>query len=75
MNLDDRPAQNAWEYSGLDTENKHLVPFDLEAFNRTSNLDTAGMGQIPAALLRLADTIRSQHPSVSWAANGLRAEY
>jgi aminoglycoside N3'-acetyltransferase len=45
------------------------------AFDRRSALDIGEMGQIPAALLRLPDTVRSRHPSVSWAAYGPRAGY
>ena len=67
---DDRPAQNAWDYQEYNSETEPIVPFDPTAFDRTSGLDVDEMGQIPAALLRHTDTVRSQHPSVSWAANG-----
>lgn len=69
----DRPEQNAWDYSAERIETDPITPFDPAAFDRTSDLDVAEMGQIPVALLRQPNTIRSQHPSVSWAANGLRA--
>ncbi len=72
---DDRPAQNCWDYQARDREMEPIVPFDPTAFDRTSALDVDEMGQIPAALLRHTDTIRSQHPSVSWAANGPLAEH
>lgn len=69
----DRPKLNAWDYSSGNIGADPVTPFDPAAFDRTSDLDIAEMGQIPAALLRIPNTIRSQHPSVSWAANGLRA--
>ena len=68
---DDRPEQNAWDYLARRTE--PVERFDPGTFGRTSALDVEEMGQIPAALLRLPDTVRSHHPSVSWAANGALA--
>lgn len=69
----DRPEQNAWDYSAGRIETDPVTPFDPTTFDRTSDVDAAEMGRIPVALLRQPNTIRSQHPSVSWAANGLRA--
>lgn len=69
----DRPEQNAWDYSSGGIEADPVMPFDPATFDRTSDLDVAEMGQIPVALLRQPNTFRSQHPSVSWAANGPRA--
>ena len=68
----DRPIQNAWNYDAQPAR-PTLVPFDPDSFDRTSEVDIDGMGQIPAALLKREDTLRSEHPSVSWAANGPHA--
>ena len=68
---DDRPEQNAWDYADQTTDPPE--PFDPLTFGRTSALDVDEMGQIPAALLKLPQTLRSGHPSVSWAANGSSA--
>ena len=68
----ERPVQNAWNYDDQPVRST-LVPFDPDSFDRTSDVDISGMGQIPAALLECEDTLRSKHPSVSWAANGPRA--
>ena len=71
----DRPAQNAWDYDASDPRTEPIEPFDPAIFDRTSSMDVAEMGQIPAALLQHPGTVRSQHPSVSWAANGSLAQH
>lgn len=72
---DDRPLQNGWDYEAYHHKTETIVPFDPTTFDRTSDVDVAEIGQIPAALLQCEDTIRSQHPSVSWAGNGPMARY
>lgn len=72
---DDRPLQNAWDYGAHATPAVPDEPFDPAAFDRTSPIDVDEMGQIPAALLQRADTVRSSNPSVSWAAAGPLARY
>lgn len=72
---DDRPVQNGWDYQTYHYAPKVIVPFDPATFDRTSEVDVAEMGQISAAFLQEKDTVRSQHPSVSWAGNGPLARY
>ena len=71
----DRPRQNACNYRGQRSATEPEVLFDPATFDRTSAFDMDEMGQIPGALLGLADTRRSGHPSVSWAANGPMARH
>lgn len=71
----DRPAQNGWDYGDYQIDTSNIIPFDPVAFDRTSELNVGEMGSIPAALLRIADTVRSKHLSVSWAANGPGADW
>ena len=71
----DRPAQNAWDYSPSNPVSNPGRPFDPSAFGPASDMDTADMGQVPLTLLRRRGTTRSQHPSVSWAANGPSAAH
>ena len=69
----DRPSQNAWNYDAQPARG-HISPFDPATFDLLSEIDTDEMGRIPAAFLAQDDTVRSQHPSVSWAANGPRSQ-
>ena len=71
----DRPAQNAWDYSPSNPESNPGRPFDPSAFGPASDIDTEDMGQVAQALLRRRRTMRSQHPSVSWAASGPSAAH
>jgi len=72
---DDRPVQNGWDYQTYHHATTEIVPFNPATFDRTSEVDVAEMGQISAAFLQEKDTVRSQHPSVSWAGNGPLARY
>ncbi len=66
----DQPVQNAWDYSLRKPQSNPERAFDPSDFGPASDMDTPDMGQIALALLRRQGTMRSQHPSVSWAANG-----
>ena len=67
---DDRPAHNGWDYEAYQIDSRHIMAFDPDAFDETTGLNVAEMGAIPAQFLRTKGTLRSKHPSVSWAANG-----
>jgi aminoglycoside 3-N-acetyltransferase len=71
---DDRPKQNGCDYEYFDSilPTKDITPFDPEAFGVDSQIDR-DMGIIPKTMLQTPGTIRSKHPSVSWAANGRAA--
>jgi len=71
----DRPQQNAWDYDAQGPSEAVSSFFDPASFNCESALDLAEMGQIPAALLKRVHSLRSQHPSVSWVANGKQAGF
>lgn len=72
---DDRPSQNGWDYNGYRINTDRITPFSLEAFNETSEVNVSEMGCIAAEFLRSDGTVRSKHPSVSWAANGPLARW
>lgn len=66
---EDRPIQNGWDYDDY-REPTPEKPFDPASFNPASGLDINMMGKIPESMLRAEGTVRSLHPTVSWAANG-----
>jgi len=68
----DHPAQNGWDYENYRIDTAGLTPFDPATFDETSELDVDEMGRIAEEFLRTQGTVRSKHPSVSWAANGPR---
>ena len=71
----DRPLQNGSNYEYVASiQTKEVVPFDPESFGNESGID-AEMGIIPREFLRQSGTLRSKHPSVSWAENGKDAEH
>ena len=70
----DHPIQNGWDYKAYRPDESKLVYFNPEKFDKTSSIERE-MGRISQAFLRLERTVRSKHPSVSWAANGLKAGY
>jgi aminoglycoside N3'-acetyltransferase len=55
-------------------KNLTMTPFDLNSFGNDSFIND-DMGIIAKTLMNTQGTIRSKHPSVSWAANGTRAKY
>jgi aminoglycoside 3-N-acetyltransferase len=67
---DDRPLRNGWDYQNYRIETAGITPFDPHTFDETSELNVDEMGRIPAEFLKTSGTVRSKHPSVSWAANG-----
>jgi len=73
--LEDRPAQNGWDYQGYQKDTTDITPFDPDTFGKTSELNVREMGRIPAEFVCADGTVRSKHPSVSWAANGPLAEW
>jgi len=73
--LEDRPLQNGWDYQGYRIDTTDTSPFDPDTFDETSELNVGEMGRIPAEFLKADGTVRSKHPSVSWAANGPLAEW
>lgn len=72
----DRPQQNGTDYQDSDYATTLLahdiVPFDPDAFGPASQIDP-DMGVISETLLQAPGTVRSKHPSVSWAAKGDQA--
>lgn len=68
----DRPKQNGWDYENYHTSPDNVTPFDPDTFGNDSEIDR-DMGVIPRTMLKAPGTIRSKHPSVSWAANGIDA--
>ena len=72
---EDRPDQNGWDYEAYRVDTTDIAPFDPNAFDKTTGLNVSEMGRIPAEFLRLDGTVRSKHPSVSWAASGPDAEW
>lgn len=71
----DRPEQNAWDYDAVRVEADTVQAFDPGDFACDAGLDVAEMGWIAATLLQQPGTLRSQHPSVSWAALGTQAAW
>jgi aminoglycoside N3'-acetyltransferase len=71
---DDRPSQNGWTYNDYKINTDGLSAFDPATFDTSSEIDVEDMGVIPATFLKIAGTIRSAHPSVSWSANGPSAD-
>jgi aminoglycoside 3-N-acetyltransferase len=71
---DDRPKQNGCDYEYFDTilPTMEITPFDPDTFGVDSQIDR-DIGIIPKTLLQTPGTVRSKHPSVSWAANGRNA--
>jgi len=67
----DRPKQNGCDYEYFHTmlPTVEITPFDPDTFGVDSQIDR-DMGIIPKTLLQTLGTVRSKHPSVSWAANG-----
>lgn len=55
-------------------KNLTITPIDLNSFGNDSFIN-GDMGIIPKTLMNTQGTVRSKHPSVSWAANGTRARY
>ena len=72
---DDRPRQNGWDYDDYQLETAGLIPFNPYKFDRSTALNIAEMGQIAADFLQLEGTVRSEHPSVSWAGHGAEAAW
>lgn len=70
----DRPKQNGCDYEYFDSilPTKDITPFDPDSFGNNSQIDR-DMGVIPKTTLQTPGMIRSKHPSVSWAANGVDA--
>ena len=71
----DRPAQNGWDYETYRMDTTGLTSFDPATFDETAELNVGEMGRIAEEFLRTDGTVRSKHPSVSWAANGPRAAW
>jgi aminoglycoside 3-N-acetyltransferase len=69
----DRPPCNGWDYDNYRMPADDLVPFDPSTFGPASGLNVEEMGRIAESFLSASGTIRSAHPSASWAANGPRA--
>lgn len=72
---DDRPLQNGWAYGSYRIDDAGRSRFDPATFGPGSGLDDREMGRIASAWLATPGSVRSRHPSVSWAAGGPRAEW
>ena len=72
---DDHPPRNGVDYNRYDEilPTLDVTAFDPDTFGVDSDIDDE-MGAIPRAFLRTPGTVRSAHPSVSWAAHGEGAE-
>ena len=70
----DRPTQNGTNYDDFYISPEDVTPFDSETFGADSEIDPE-MGVIPKTILQTPETIRSKHPSVSWAVNGRNAAF
>ena len=68
----DHPKQNGWDYENYHISSENVTPFDPDTFGNDAQIDHE-MGIIPKTVLQTAGTIRSKHPSVSWAAKGIDA--
>ncbi len=72
---DDRPSQNGWDYDSYSFDMSSTTPFDGSLFDEMSEINVTEMGRIAADFLRFSGTVRSKHPSMSWAANGPRSQW
>jgi len=72
----DRPLQNGTNYGRwlAGATKKKVIPFDPDTFGCDSAVNEEEMGIISKELLRQPATLRSNHPSVSWAASGKDTE-
>ena len=71
----DRPRQNGTDYRFYNQlAHAQITPFDPMLFGVDSPINQ-DMSIIPKTLLAVPGTIRSAHPSVSWAAHGKDAQW
>jgi len=70
----ERPKQNGCDYEDFHIALEDVIPFEPDTFGNDSEIDH-DMGIIPRTMLKIPGTVRSKHPSVSWAANGSNATF